>query len=345
MTLISILGEFHSSTLPIFFEFKDKIKHHIIIHDNNKNDKQNANKLIHSQQEFLKNTKIKLTKITIDKDNYDNIINVYDYIIKNTEDSKRIYLNATDGLNSVALVLSNKILDYGANVIVYDKYTNRYSIHTKDQMTQHTISNNIGIENHLHLKGYNLIEYTKYEILKKRKKTIFKLTKNLTEYKRFVIAYPNETSKYNYYYQLIRTLNIPKRQIKMFLEGIVFEEYIYWLIKDNTEVDDIITSASIEFDSEFKNEIDVLFIKNNHLHGIECKFTKNFKGSEYVYKADSIMDHLDDDGKYMLLNVASSSPFTNGDKIRARKNNIIIYSIKKFNKQKFLNQLKYSFNL
>jgi len=39
MVLVSILGDFHSSILPIFFEFKHKLTHHIILHDDSKYDK------------------------------------------------------------------------------------------------------------------------------------------------------------------------------------------------------------------------------------------------------------------------------------------------------------------
>ncbi len=212
-------------------------------------------------------------------------------------------------------------------------------------MTRNKIKQNIDIKNHLRLKGYSLENYTNKFSLKKRKDIVIELSKNLKQYKKFAASYPNYEPHHSYYNSLLEKAHIPKKQIKAFLDGIVFEEYIYWLIKDNIILDDIMTGVSIKFNENFENEIDILMIKDNHLHSIECKFTKNFKGSEYVYKADSIIKHLDDDGKAMILTVASESPFSNGDLYRAKNNNINLYSVKTFNEKNFLNEIKRFFNL
>ena len=353
MVLISILGDFDSSIFPIFFEYKDKITHHIILHDDSNHDKKHIKKLKKAQKDFRDTFEkegepylnYKISQLEVNEDDYSSIESAFKVIATATKKSKDIYLNTTDGLSSISIILSNKVLQYGGNVIAYDRYANTYNIINKKGMKKKKIKNNIDILNHLKLKGYNLKSFTNIFTLKKRKDVIQNLTKNLKDYKQFAAAYPNYQFHHEYYNTFLKEINISKKKTKTFLDGVVFEEYIYWLIKDNIDVDDIMTGVSIEFEKNFRNEIDILIIKDNHLHSIECKFTKNFKGSEYIYKADSIIKHLDDDGKAMILTVSNESPFTNGDIFRAKNNNINIYSVKTFNEEKFLDEIKFFFNL
>ncbi len=353
MVLVSISGDFHSSILPIFFEFKKKITHHIILHDDSNHDKKHIKKLMKAQKNFLETYEkdgapildYKIDRIQVAEDNYEDILNAFKVITTATRRSKDIYLNATDGLSSIGIILSNKVLQYGGNVIAYDRYANTYNIHTKNGMKKKNIKNNMDIKNHLKLKGYKLTGWTDKFKLKSRKNAVMELSKNLTEYKKFAASYPNFKPHHSYYNSIVDNTNVPTQQKKFFIDGTVFEEYIYWLIKDNIEVDDIMTGVSIDFDNGFNNEIDILIIKDNHLHCIECKYTKNFKGSEYVYKVDSIMEHLDDDGKGMILTVGNEKLFTNGDKIRASRNNISLHAVDRFSQKKFLDEIKSFFNL
>ena len=63
-----------------------------------------------------------------------------------------------------------------------------------------------------------------------------------------------------------------------------------------------------------------------------------------MYKVDSIMSFLDDDGKGMILSVGNKKLGWQ-DEARAKNNDINFYSVKKFNKQKFLDEIKRFFNL
>ena len=60
-------------------------------------------------------------------------------------------------------------------------------------------------------------------------------------------------------------------------------------------------NAKVEFAPAFMNEFDILMIKDNHLHVIECKLRKAVPDEQYVYKLDSVIDYLDDDGKGMIV--------------------------------------------
>jgi len=349
MTLVSILGDFHSSILPIFFEFKDKLTYHIILHDDSKYDKNQASKLIQAQRDFIelykddKNIDFELVDITINEDDYEDILKAYDMIKNKASNPKDIYLNATDGLNSVSLVLSNKILKNNGKVIIYDRFANTYNIHTKNKMKKKTINNNMDIKNHLRLKGYKIVSYTNKFTLKNRKDIILELTNNLVEFKQFANTYKPTNKLKGKYGKLLKKT---QQTNEPFVKGGVFEEYIYWLIKDNLDVDDIMTGVFIDFDKEILNEIDILFIKNNHLHTIECKFTDNFKTTQYLYKTDSIMDYIDDDGKAMILTIGDKAIGLQ-DKARAEYNNINIYAkkVSKFKKLEFLKFVKDFFEL
>lgn len=126
---------------------------------------------------------------------------------------------------------------------------------------------------------------------------------------------------------------------EQFIKGGIFEEYIYWLIKDNFDLDDIMTGVTIQFDKDVNNEIDILIMKENHLHTIECKFTDNFKTSEYLYKTDSIIDYIDDDGKGMILTIGTKH-IGYQDLARAKNDNINFYAVKNFYEEKFLEEFR-----
>ncbi len=349
MTLVSILGDFHSSIFPILFEFKKKITHHIILHDDSKHDQKHIEKIIKAQRKFLETYEekgipvlsYKINRIQVAEDNYEEILNAFKVIAASVKKSKDIYLNATDGLSSIGIVLSNKVLQYGGNVISYDRYANTYNLHTKNSMEKKTIKHNMDIKNHLKLKGYELINYSSKFSLKKRKPYIQEITKNLSEFKDYANHYTKTSSHSGHYKKLINKLGNYSEQ---YVKGGIFEEYIYWLLKDNLKVDDIMTGVQIEFEKDVQNEIDILFIKNNHLHTIECKFSDKFKTSEYLYKTDSIMDYIDDDGKGMILTIGNKV-LGYQDEARAFNDNIYFYSVKHFNKDEFLSEIKRYFEI
>ena len=356
MTLISILGDFHSSVLPIFFEFKDKIKKHIIIYDDSRYDQEQLKRLLSGQNQFLtyfeddgKNLNFELISIKIDEDDYENILKTYASIIQSTKNPRDIYLNATDGLSSVSIVLSNNLLQDGANVLSYDRYANTYNIHTSEGMNKFKITNNIDIKNHLKLVGYNILGFTNRFELQNRKSIILKLTSDLTDYKSFIDLLQNTPIEYIKGFDHYKTLlaSIDKLNDKVFIQGTVFEEYIYHLIKDNFDFDDVMTGVKVEFNTDFMNELDILMIKDNHLHTIECKFVNSLDGEHYVYKTNSIIDYLDNDGKAMILSIGADNvrvtkssnkkvQFSKGTLARAKNGNIRVHQSKSFDETKFL---------
>jgi hypothetical protein len=362
MVLVSILGDFHSSILPIFFEFKEKLTHHIILHDDSKYDQNQLNAILKGQSHFITHyegengetlVNCKLVPLKVNEDSYQSIIQIFDKIKNSSPNPSDIFLNATDGLSSIGIILSSKLLELGSNVIVYDRFANTYNLHTKDTMQKKQIHHNIDIKNHLILKGYNLLSFTNKFELKNRKEQVLQLSSDLARFKKFSQKYPNVSSEYQDLVNILNTItNIEEHRRGYFLQGVVFEEYIYWLIKDNFEFDDVMTSVSVEFDHMFTNEFDILMIKNNHLHTIECKFTGHVDGEHFVYKIDSTRDYLDDDGKAMILSVGNTElslnakqqtkrkGFSEGDLSRAKNNGIKIEQMKIFDKEQFLKDVR-----
>ena len=359
MVLVSILGDFDSSIVPVFFEMKDKLSKHIIIYDDAKYDGENLKRVLKGQEKIssLYNLEFEIITLKIDEDSYDDVIGCYNAIIKHSKrEYEKIYLNGTDGLVSSVVIIANRLINLGANFIAYDRFDNQCNIITKESMQKIMIGTNNTIETHLIQKGYDLDFMYSDVTLKSRKKSIYKLCEDLEHFQSFANAThgrrPSEVHGFEDFKEELE--KIGQLNSVPFIQGGVFEEYIYWLIKDNCDFDDVMVGVKVQIEEGVSNEFDILMIKNNHLHTIECKLRRKVPGEEYVYKLDSLIHHLDDDGKAMLLVIGGENErmnskgvvkkqFSLGTKARAREAQIKIHHQKIFDKQKFLNDLSEHF--
>ena len=75
MILISVLGKFDSSIFPLLYEFKEKLSHHIIIHDDSKFEVRKTNSFLQTQKEFKKFYELdfKIDSIAVDDDSYESV--------------------------------------------------------------------------------------------------------------------------------------------------------------------------------------------------------------------------------------------------------------------------------
>ncbi|MGJ0344777.1 DUF1887 family CARF protein [Aliarcobacter cryaerophilus] len=359
MILISLLGIHDSSIYPILFEFKEKISKHIIIHDDSKYETNMIKKVLTSQEKFkdFYSLDFKTYSIKIDEDSYDSINSCYEEILKiSNKNFEDIYFNATDGLVSSTLIFSSRLLEKGSKFIAYDIFDNGYNIVTKNSMQNKIISKNKDIYTHFMLKGYELLSIGSKIEAYKRKDIVMKICEDLTIYQEFAFFVQNRRyDEIDGFYEIKNLLEkIDKLNDRMFIQGTIFEEYIYWLVVDNFDFDHVMFNVKVEFKPQFQNEFDVLMIKDNHLHVIECKLRKFLEGEEYVYKLDSVIDYLDDDGKGMILVVGAENKrttnfgnvkksFTNGAKARAKASEILIHHSKEFDKNQFLKDIKSHF--
>lgn len=355
MILVSILGDVHSSILPVFFEFKDKISKHILVYDPKKYDKAKVSMLMNGQKVFMEtysDYNYELSILHINSNSYDDIFNSYVDIVKSVKPSD-IFLNATGAMGSIGLVLSSNLLQDGGNVISYDQHQNKYNLHSLDGLKHKKIRHNLDILTHLQLKGYKVLEYVDNRELQSRKSAIFEMTSNLIKFKRFADLHQKySTDEIEGYHTFKKNLKkIGKSNDKLFIQGGVFEEYIYHLLVDHLEFDDVMVGVKVEFSKGVNNELDILMIKDNHLHTIECKFVNNLNGEHYVYKSSLLMNYLDDEGKAMILSVDAKNTdvttfgnkkrqFTKGDRARAHNGDIKIHQTGKFGKDVFIQDVK-----
>lgn len=218
------------------------------------------------------------------------------------------------------------------------------------------IKKNQDIYSHLLLKGYKIITSGKKIDAFKRKESILEICENLEKLKQFATMLHKYSSKNIVGFDKIKEhlKKIEKIDDISFIQGAIFEEYIYWLIEDNFDFDQVMFNVKIEFGENLYNEFDILMINDNHLHTIECKLRTSISGENVLYKIDSIIDYLDDDGKAMVLAIGGDNQritnkknikkqFTDGTLKRAKYSNIKVHQSKIFNKEKFLIDVKEHF--
>jgi len=285
MVLVSILGDFHSSILPIFYNFKDDITKHILIHDDFKRDVTKAKELLQGLERFKQkyNYTFELIEYTLDEDSY--------------EDIDKCSLN-------------HNLMSKGAQFLAYDMYENDYNVLNTKNLTKYKILNNLNIEDHFLLKGY----YTEAKEFKEFANTHEKIIKSIFEeqYEQFdsyvklprgryktVNHLPNGSIKRSFISLGLKDLDAHNS----LLTGGLFEYYIYNLLKD-LDYDDIEVGmiVSREYNHEkVPNEFDILIMKNNHLHTIECKYRNNVDMNELIYKYTALTNVVDEDGTTIII--------------------------------------------
>jgi hypothetical protein len=290
MILFSIVGDFYSSILPLFYEFRYEIKKHYIVYDDARSDAIKAKKIQKGTKSFIKKyaLDIETEMLQIDEDSKQSIEKIVAIIKKMRTEDKRVLVNVTDGLANIALLLSYELLDKNVEFVTYDRFDNTYNLLTIDKMHFKTISESINIEDHFLLKDIEIISREALE--------------NDIIYQQQLIEFFENFHADRY--EFTSHVKSISRQIKSKQTGFLFEEFIYMLLKDLNH-DDIaigikITDKYSEY-SEIINEFDILIMKENHLHMIECKFLEVEKKSELIYKVDSVRTTLDDDSKIMIL--------------------------------------------
>lgn len=359
MILISLLGKYDSSIFPILFEFKKQIKKHIIIHDDSGFETSKVKKILDSQEKFKEFFSLgyESYSIKIDEDSYDDIVKCYENIlILSNNNYKNIYFNGTGGLVSSTIILSTKLLDNGSYFIAYDIFDNGYNIVSKNSMQKKTITQNKDIYTHFLLKGYGLLSSGNKIEAFKRKSIVLQLCEDLSLFQDFAREIQHKKyDKIKGFSQIKELLfKIDKLEDTMFIQGTIFEEYIYWLVEDNFDFDQVMFNVKVEFAPALLNEFDILMIKDNHLHVIECKLRRTVPGEEYIYKLDSVIDYLDDDGKGMIVVIGGDNEqytglgnlkksFSHGSIMRANSADIKVHHSKIFNKQNFLDDVKKHF--
>ena len=363
MILVSILGNFNSSIFPIFYEFKDSITRHIIVHDDAYNELSRSKIVIKSLNYFKHKNKLNIETedFRIDEDSLSSIINLVDYIKSNSNNIEDVYINITDGLSNIGVMIGSNLLEYGVKLLSYDMYENSYNLISINSIQTINLKSKMSIKEHFLLKGLNVVNFEDKKFAHKYESYIRKLFENY--YNEFLIMKKDitkndssNTHKYPNALQLINLMQLDLKTQQKNITGGLFEFYIYLLIKD-LGFDDI--EIGIVLENKFSNKIsvnnefDLLLMKDNHLHMIECKFRKNLDMQALVYKYSTLINLIDDDGKVILLTdkaTYSHNLYDNNKQgleyhRRALLNNILIRGSVINNRNNFINDVKSFFNL
>jgi len=315
MVLVSIIGDYSSSVLPIFYEFKNNINKHIVIYDKSKKDTNFALDLIAGTKNIIKkyNLNIKTIIQVIDEDSLDRLNKLADFILE-TSKNKKLYINITDGLANIATILSFRLMSYGANFISYDRFDNTANVLNKKGMLKLKLKSTPIID-HFLLKNIEIVDYKKPKFAKKFKNELELLfTKYSGEFKGFTKKFKlGSYSKKEFpnVLKILKKMGYDEEKLltvePSVFDGNFFEYYIASKIYD-LDVDDILINAQLikklPQNKKIKNEFDILIMKDNHLHMIECKYKKAIKKKEFellIYKYSTLKHFLDDDGKNILL--------------------------------------------
>jgi len=354
MTLVSVIGDFFSSVVPVFYEFKDKIDTHIIISDDSKRDDRLARKFEKGLKKFIDkyNLNIKTLYYSIDEDSFESLERAKEFILKNAKGD--IYINTTDGLSSVNTFFSLRMIPLNAKIISYDMFDNEYHIITLNGMQREKIKKIVSIVDHFLLKGVEINSKGLKSFALRYENEIRELfEEHHYEYRGFKYELttknklPSRRDFPNVYYLFdkmnLTNKNLDKDYIFQTLTGDMFEYYVYLLVKD-LGFDDIEIGVEIE-DEEVRNEFDLLLMKDNHLHIIECKHRgfKTLDLEDLIYKYAALRRVVDEDARGVIISLVNkySKNFLN----RALSQNIALFGFNKYlkdNIKKFL--LEGSFN-
>ena len=337
MTLITVINNDLTSLIPIVFEYKDKIKKHILIYDQAQKEKtlaQNLSKNIERlNHKYSLSSTIELFEV--DEDDKNDLTSLQKKLQEKLKECD-IYLNASKSDTTLIVVFSVLILNLKGKIISYDKFDNSYNLISEKNFSNHKIKNNLSIDDFLLLMGYELLEEKEIFFTKEREKLLQELfldTKKVFSLKKKIAKKSFQEDD-----RLVKTLRslskfddidyLDSKQVSQL--GSLFEEYIYLLYK-KYDFDDLKFGVKISFEENIKNEFDLFAIKDNHIYITELKLSTTINPIALIYKQDSILSFFGEDSKNLIINIQANlynktKLFGESSKKRAKINNIEIFN-------------------
>jgi len=138
------------------------------------------------------------------------------------------------------------------------------------------------------------------------------------------------------------------------LQGDLFEEYVYHICQ-RQGYDDIALGCRILFNPEendphrhVANEFDILFIDDNRIGTVECKYVHRLDGENFLYKYDAVIDYFGRTARALIVNITQRERkkeqrgpnFTLSMLRRSQLGNVRIYHDTLFNYAKFTAHLR-----
>jgi len=337
MTLVSIVGDFFSSVVPVFYHYKDKIDTHIIISDDSKRDDLYARKFYTGVENYCKqnNLSIKNLYYTIDEDSISSLIKAIQFM--NDNKVGELYLNVTDGFATLNTIFSNKLLAQGAKVISYDRYDNEFHLITTNGISNVKITNSPTIKEHFMLKNVKICKSNDKKFAIEYKEEIESLFFDYYNEYRSLVRYVSSKGRlpsrldYPNMYKIFGAMDYWDNDLQnndfQQITGDMYEYFTYLQIKD-LDFDDIEIGLRVKdlVDGKwYENEFDLLLMKDNHLHMIECKFKKYITNiSTLIYKYSALKRFVDDDARIIILSDMQQEKIKQVHKTRAFINDIIL---------------------
>lgn len=356
MIFISFTGDFDSNILPLFAHHAHEIRMHILLHDKRNRDNKHAKHLnlgLERYCQHLKHTPV-LLEMAFDEDSIESIHEIYDRITSLQNDDELLYFNLSDGLASTSAVLHPLIMSSKGVILAYDRFENTCNYVSPDGMVKKTIAG-LGIKEHLMLKNIDYTYIKEDDAMHARKAQVFALMQKSDEYLVFRDHFLHSREIPPHLdWMTPHATKLLEQTDRKFLEGNIFEEYCYWLVKE-LDFDDVMlgikTTLFPDTSNDFINEFDVLMMKDNHLHVMECKLRRFIDGEHFIYKYDSVSNLLDFDGRSMIVSVGGkpyreskkgvrTHQFNEGNRKRALRAQIAIYQEERMDAETFQKQVK-----
>ena len=348
MLLVSVVGDFDSGVLPLFYYHAENIRVHILLHDAEEAEK--AARLQRGLRRFCRHYGYGPLLLTLNyhEDSRQSIAETAETILTH-KGSGEFLLNFTEGLSTTAVLLHGLLAPRGGVLVEYDRRENGFNLLRSGEIRSETVSP-MTVEEHLMLKDVDVELHPDMRSVMARRPVVEALladSERFMAYRNAYGTYHGNVAGYDDIKSLLTKAGVAEN--KNFIDGGIFEEYCFHLLND-LPFDDVQLGVVATFmpDTEwaFKNEFDVLCIKDNHLHIVECKFRNFLDGEELVYKYDSVMDLIDEDARAVLAVVGGENVrigrsgkvkkiFSDGVKNRADHNDTLIYQEACFDPERF----------
>jgi hypothetical protein len=314
MTLVSIVGDFHSSILPLFYEYKDEMTQHILLYDNFSRDVRMAQQISSGIEGFCEKYKcsFQTKEYVLHDDSLESIAQCSKMLLSYVDKPEDLYINITDGFATITTILNHLLFKEKVNFLAYDMFDNSFTLINQSSFDKKQLKQKMSIQDHFLLKGFSVETSDIKKFAQQHQKLITLLIQKYhREYNKFLGVDPKSAKSIAdlpEQHYLIRDIftqyGFGAYNVKdPHLTGNIFESYIYNLIKD-LDYDDIEVGFKVYEkykNSRISNEFDILIMKDNHLHMIECKYLNRVKLEELIYKYTALSNILDDDGKILLV--------------------------------------------
>lgn len=352
MVLVSVVGDFDSGLLPVFYYHVESLAVHLLLYDRKEAAK--AQRLQKGMQRFCEHYAYdpKLLLLPYDEDSEASIAAAAESVLKH-KGTRQLLLNPTEGPNTMAVLLHAQLAPHGGMLVEYDRQENGFNLLEAGRIRSESVSP-MTVEEHLMLKNVAVEIRPDMEAVMARRQIVEALLEDSVRFMEFRNAYNRHHGRVSGYGDITELLRQGGLlEDRSFIDGGIFEEQCFHLLND-LPFDDVQLGVVATFHPDtpqaFKNEFDVLCIKENHLHIVECKFRSRLNGEALVYKYDSVMDLVDEDARAVMAVVGGENAqigkngkvkqsFYDGTKRRARHNDMMIYQERRFDPERFRDEV------